>query len=190
MKPEVTVVVPNKYGERPDLTLRTLYDQSYPYFDVVVINDFDGNANRARNEGLKKVTTPYVLFSDNDIEWTKDALECMVVTLRDNQGFAYSYGAYEMGGRIYCNREFNRNELLRRNYISTMALVRTGLHPGFDERIKRLQDWDVWLTMMRKGHYGKYCGGVLFRTAVREGITTGSISWEEAVSAIKRKHRF
>lgn len=70
-----------------------------------------------------------------------------------------------------------------------MTMVRTVLHPGFDPAIKRLQDWDVWLTMLGMGLIGKYVGRILFETALRKGITTNSISLEEARKAIVQKHK-
>lgn len=69
-----------------------------------------------------------------------------------------------------------------------MTLVRTADHPGWDNNIKRLQDWDVWLTMLSQGHTGKYIGQTIFSTPVRNGITRNSITWEEAIKAIKQKH--
>jgi glycosyltransferase involved in cell wall biosynthesis len=185
---DVTVVVPNKNGEFPLLTIRTLYDQSYKEFDILIINDFDGNANKARNRGLEMVKTEFVLFSDNDIQWKPKALQTMRNLLLQEPLVSYAYGAYEMNNRLHCNEPFSPVELSKKNFISTMSLVRTADHPGFDEKIRRLQDWDVWLTMLNQGLVGKWTGEIIFSTPVRNGITTGSISWNEAVGAIRKKH--
>ena len=185
---DITVVIPNKAGQIPSMTINRLYHQSFREFDIVIINDFQGNANIARNKGLSMVSTEFVLFSDNDIHWKPGAVESMRALLLEDPLLSFAYGAYEMDGKIHCNEPFNPIELRRRNYISTMSLVRTADHPGFDQQIRRLQDWDVWLTMIDQGLTGKWTGDITFSTPVRDGITKGGISWEEAISAIRKKH--
>lgn len=185
---DVSVVIPNKAGETPMLTIQSLYKQRYQHYDVILVNDFHGNANIARNHGLAMVKTEFVLFSDNDINWYPQAIDQMRSALLKDKSISYAYGAYEMGGALHCNKVFDKAELLRKNYISTMTLVRTADHPGWDDQIKRLQDWDVWLTMLRNGKMGKFTGHTIFSTPVRNGITRNSISWEEAIRAIKQKH--
>lgn len=175
-------------GETPGLTIESLYSQSFNNFDIVVINDTEGNANKARNRGLGMVTTPFVLFSDNDIDWMPDALGQLYETLKREPSKSYSYGSYLMEGKTWCNKRFDKAALKQKNYISTMSLVRTMDHPGFDPQIKRLQDWDVWLTMLRKNKTGIYTGTNIFITNKRAGITYNSIGWNEALAAIKLKH--
>lgn len=185
----VTIVIPNKAGDNPMTTMESLYRQTYPYFDIVVVNDFDGNANRARNNGLKMVETEFVLFSDNDIAWEPCAIAQLRSALSSNPQASYSYGWYEMEGKQWCNKPWDEASLKTRNYISTMSLVRTADHPGWDETIRRLQDWDVWLTMLGQGKKGVYTGTEIFSTKKRCGITYNSISWDEAIAAIKNKHK-
>jgi len=186
---KLTVVIPNRIGEKPDLTLKTLYQQSFTDFDIIIINDRSGNANVARNEGLSMVESPLVLFSDNDINWAPDALQLMYDCLQYNPDVSYAYGAYELNGKIWCNREWDPNELRRRNFVSTMTMMYTADHPGWDESLKRLQDWDIWLTRLKQGKKGKYVGRQIFSTPVRNGITRSGISLDEARRAIALKHR-
>lgn len=188
MSKKLTVVIPNRQGETPELTIKTLYQQTFTDFDIVIINDKNENANTARNEGFDLVETPYVLFCDNDISWRPDALESMYNCLEQNPDVSFAWGHYELNGKIWCNQEWDPDKLKHRNYISTMTIVRTEHHPGFDENIRRLQDWDVWLTMMKRGRKGKYVGKLIFTTPVRNGITRSSVSWEVALAAIKKKH--
>jgi len=94
-----------------------------------------------------------------------------------------------MEGKTQCNKEFSAERLLQTNFISTMSLIRTEAFPGFDERIQRLQDWDLWLTMLEQGKIGAYCGATVFSTKVRNGITkNGRMGWDEANKIIKQKH--
>ena len=93
-----------------------------------------------------------------------------------------------MEGKTWCNQPFDAAAIKRKNFISTMSLVWTKDHPGFDPKIKRLQDWDVWLTMLASGKTGVYSETHIFDTKKRAGITYNSIGWKEALQVIKNKH--
>jgi len=185
---KITVVIPNKEGQNPYKTLESLKHQTVQNFDIVIVYDTHGNANIARNEGFELVKTPYVLFSDNDIDWKPDALEKMLSTMEGTDA-SYAYGHYIMGNNIFCNKDFDADSLRQMNYISTMSLIKSDDFPGFDPKISRLQDWDLWLTMLADGKTGIYTGSQAFSTEKREGITFNSgLSWDKAVKIVKKKH--
>jgi len=165
--------------------------KSLPKVKKIVSSDDDlKGANWARNEGFKGVDTEYVLFSDNDINWHENALESLLDTLERTPEASYSYGAYKIGSITQCNEKFNADELRKRNYISTMSLIRTKDFPGFDEKIQRFQDWDLWLTMLEQGKTGVYCGRIIFDTPLKDGIThNGKLTLFEAYNIIKDKHK-
>ncbi len=170
--------------ETAETTLRTLpKDLLY-----IVVPDKGKGANWARNQGFKRVSTEYVLFSDNDIKWRENAILSLLKALEEHPEASYSYGAYKMGDQIYCDQEFDEDLLYLTNYISTMSLVRTKDFPGFDEKIERFQDWDVWLTMLEDGKKGVYCGEVIFDTDVREGITLNGPDLVKSFNVIREKH--
>ena len=60
------------------------------------------------------------------------------------------------------------------NYIHTSSLVRRSAFPGFDEDIKRFQDWDVWLTMAEQGKKGIYLPETLMHVRVEGQSRIGS----------------
>lgn len=191
----VQIVIPVREGGDPSITAASLARSTFSQHmnQVLAIPDRWGNANRCRNEGFAAlgVQSDFVLFSDDDINWSKTGIARLVAALDAHPDAAYALGAYEMGGRIYCDHQFDPQALRRRNLASTMSLIRRPLFPGFDPEIKRLQDWDLWLTMAAKGHYGVHCGGApIFSTAVRPGGITygGSISYEEAFEVLRKKH--
>lgn len=190
MNKKLTIIIPNKDGQTPSVTVDSLYKQTFKDFDIIIINDLVGNANVARNEGLKYVKTPYVLFSDNDINWFPNALMEMYKCLEDNPNVSYAYGAYSFtnSNQLICDVQWNPQLLKRHNYISTMSIVRTKDHCGFDEDIRRLQDWDVWLTLLQNYKIGKYTNTQIFTTDIRAGISATSISEMEAMDIIRKKH--
>jgi glycosyltransferase involved in cell wall biosynthesis len=166
MEPRVTIVVTCRETDTPDTTLKSLMDQDYQNYELIVARDEGKGANYARNKGFRKVDTEFVLFSDDDIIWRKDGITNLLEALKSHPDKSYAYGAYSFTNKdlTQCNRPFNGEDLKRGNYISTMSLVRTKDFPGFDESLKRFQDWDVWLTMLEQGKEGVWCGQTVFDT--------------------------
>ena len=160
----------------------------------------EGGACRKRNLGFSKVDTPYVFFCDDDVVLAGDCLTKLLAALEQTDGnVGYAYGDYRgicvppathPLGPVFVHRAqaFDGRELLKRNYISTMTLVRSEVFCGFDEKVPRLQDWDLWLTLLQKGVEGLYVPGVIFHAYyLDKGITTGQ-SLQQAVSMIRGKY--
>ncbi len=187
---QLTVVVPCRQRCEPRTTLLSLARQTFRDFDVVISQDSGRGANWARNRGFELVRTPLVLFSDDDVDWHPDALNQLKATLDNHPEVSYAYGTYTISGvGVRSNIAFDAARLQRVNFISTMSMIRTKDFPGFDEGIRRFQDWDVWLTMLRKGKFGMHCGRHIFQTQLRRGITHGNpLTPDQATRIIKRKH--
>ena len=192
-KNRITIIVPCRQYEEPAVTLNSLKLQTFQDFKVVVVKDQGKGANWARNEGFKQCDTEFVLFSDNDLEWKSNALETKVRYLDRLKKPSYCYGRYILGDKIWGHQEWNPMLLKKMNYISTMGLIRAKDFPGFDESITRLQDWDLWLTMLEQGKTGVYCDDLVFMTAIRPGITYDHNlnpfnTFTAAEEIVKRKH--
>ncbi len=187
---ELQIIIPVRAGGNAYTTLRSLGKSEYQDCDIVISQDEWGNANKARNAGYALAQdSELVLFSDDDIEWECSGIGAMVNGLRYYPDRAFCYGAYQMGERFYCRDEFDAALLQKRNYISTMTVIRRQAFPGWDESLERLQDWALFLQMVRNGHSGVHYSGTVFKTAVRDGITrNGKVSYQEAEQVIRRKH--
>ena len=189
--PTITVVIPKRLEDDVDETLWSLQEQSYKKFKIIIVPDQDNGANWARNEGFHMVDTEYVLFSDNDIQWAERGLQWLTEALEENPDASYSYGVWGDNRGELSFEEFDPVELKKRNYISTMSLIRTKDFCGWDEDIERLQDWDIWLNLLiNHNKVGVNCGQRIFTTVTSStGITNESKEdYEKAKQIIKDKY--
>jgi GT2 family glycosyltransferase len=191
--PLISIIIPSRWSEEIE-SLSSLEAQSYKKIEIIIEKDrFKRGANSMRNAGAKKAKGEYILFSDNDLQWDKDAIAILYKTLKENPKAGYAYGSYTIDGNVVGNKEFSSHDLWKWNYISTMSLIRREVWEksgGFDVAIKRFQDWDLWLTLLGKGIEGVFCKSTLFTTKIREGITFGKDTPEaqEARKIILKKH--
>lgn len=116
----------------------------------------------ARNRGLAAVNTTYVVFLDADDCFSPDALEAGLACFTRSPESGFVYGGHRfidaegqrLGQRFHAVRESPYVQLLRGNFIGMHAtvmyrrelLVAVG---GFDERLRRCEDYDVYLRMAR-----------------------------------------
>lgn len=168
----------------------------------IIINDDEGLAPKKRNDGFKKSTQPFIFFCDDDILLPANYIDSLYDTLLKHQEITFAYTGYEgivlepnthpMHGNFKIpNIEFDANALKYGNYISTMSLLRSEAFPMFDENLKRLQDWDLWLTIVKNGGKGKLVHNQTFYAYyIDSGITSNSNSEIDAINMIRKKHGF
>lgn len=129
-------------------------------------------APRARNAGARQAGGQYLLFADADIIFCQTALEKLLAALKNKPQSAYAYCSFKFGWKQFIGRPFDAVSLRQNNYIHTSALIRRECFRGFDEDLKRFQDWDLWLTMLENGYVGVYVPEILFQARVtRRGIS-------------------
>jgi len=213
-------------------TLASIARQTYQDYEVIIVNDgsrdqvdsvFTGyykklttenkylfisqnnqGAPAARNRGAQEARGEYLFFCDADAVIKPAALEIMLDVLNRNPQASYAYPSFYWGRKLFKVGNFNPDKLRQVPGIHTMALIRRADFPagGWDSNIKKLQDWDLWLTMLEQGHVGVWVPQVLFTVAPGGTIS----SWlpgfaykllpflkevkkyKEAVKIIKAKH--
>jgi len=174
-------------------TLESLTEQTYQDFEVIIVNDgsrdnLDGvlesflnktkstntffiihqqnhGAPSARNNGWRKSRGEYLFFCDADAVLIPQALAMMLSELSANPEASYAYSSFRWGNKLFKLGPFDAAKLQQAPYIHTMSLIRRNDFPetGWDESIKKLQDWDLWLTMLEQGHVGLWIDKILFR---------------------------
>lgn len=173
--------------------------QAYPqvrYFKV----DFC-NGNRARNFGFSKTSCREIVFFDADnVMMPKFLLQLHEALQQDHTAaFAYcdriNFGTEDVAwysqpmGRVGVG-DFDRDRLAMSNYIDLAALIRRDCFPGFDESLRRYQDWDLWLNIVLwQDGRGCYVPEPLFRYRVHGNNVSRREKRDLALWAIRKKYR-
>lgn len=173
-------------------TLESIDKQTYTDYEVIIVNDgsTDGveekfatysktaasnnrylfinqdnaGAPSARNRGSQEAQGEYLFFCDADAILVSDALATLLNYLINNPLASYSYPSFYWGKKFFRVGDFNPDKLRQMPYIHTMALIKRADFPanGWDENIKKFQDWDLWLTMLEQGKVGLWVNQTLF----------------------------
>lgn len=141
---------------------------------IMVINQANHGSNPARNRGAREAHGEYLLFLDADIVMRADCLEKMRDALKNDANVSYAYASFQYGKKLFRLWPFDEVRLRTMPYIPTSSLIRAKDFSGFDDTIKRLQDWDLWLTMLEQGKRGIWIPEVLFSVTPR---TNGISRW-------------
>jgi glycosyltransferase involved in cell wall biosynthesis len=230
MQPLISVVIP-VYNQSKELAaaLGSLKQQTYRHLEVIIVDDgsvppvesFDSSllkvryvrqknkgAPAARNKGFELSKGEYVIFWDADIvALDREMLGNMLAALKENPRVGYAYSDFYFGPKKMSAGAFDPDRLKKINYITTTSLIRREVFPGFDESLRKFQDWDLWLTVLEQGYGGVYVPGYLFwikpggtmsawlpRFAYRvpwrylPGIRTQVERYERAREVIRQKH--
>lgn len=195
----VSIIIPayNHASALPKC-LAHVFAQTYTEYEVIVVDDGSTDAiieaikpfsekirlvrqenagsNPARNRGWKEAKGEFLLFCDADVVMRPDMVEKMVAALRANPEAGYAYSAFRFGWKLFPGAVWSADLLRRVNIAHTTSLVRAADFPGFDESIKRFQDWDVWLTMLSKGKGGVMVPEELFVAEIH-GVSRIGSSW-------------
>ncbi|WKZ29236.1 MAG: glycosyltransferase family A protein [Patescibacteria group bacterium] len=229
----ISVIIPcYNHAATVGRCLESVYAQTLPAFEVVVVDDgstdaldaalkpflgkiklvrqINSGGPAARNRGFRESKGDLVLFCDADIILRPDALEKLTAALDAHPEAAYAYASFKFGWKAFPLGPFDPARLKKHNYIHTGSLIRREKFPGFDESLKRFQDWDLWLTMLERGDTGVWVPEFLANVHVsskRGGISNWLpklayrlpwkwlgwkpkrvVEYEAAAAVIRRKH--
>lgn len=176
-KDSVSVIIP-AYNHASTLPacLLSLFSQSWPIKEIIVVDDgstdateqtlkpflsrirylkqANGGAPKARNNGFRASSSEYVIFVDADVVMKPQMLELMMRALKEHPEHSFAYSGFRFGWKSFRGLPFSKTRLFETNYIHTTSLIRRSDFPLFDESVKRLQDWDLWLRMVKQGKTG------------------------------------
>jgi glycosyltransferase involved in cell wall biosynthesis len=170
------------------------------------LNQENKGAPAARNRGYKAAQGEYLFFCDADAVLETNALEMLLQALLNNPEASYAYSSFKWGRKLFKLSMFQAEKLQQGPCIHTMSLIRASAYPlsGFDESLKKFQDWDLWLTMLKEGKVGIFVDQVLFKVSPGGTISLRVPSfvyklipflpivkkYKKAFKIIKEKHGF
>lgn len=191
----ISIIIPvyNHTEHLPEVLL-SLQKQTFSHIEIIVVDDGSDNpiarvesplpivwlrqehqgAPAARNFGFRYSKGNFVLFLDADVICAPDMIEKLYLALEKNTEASYAYCDYYYGVKRMVPGVFDEVRLKKNNYIPTMSLIRRTDFCGFDESLKRFQDWDLWLTMLKQNKTGLYVPGFLWRAFPSK---SGMSSW-------------
>jgi glycosyltransferase involved in cell wall biosynthesis len=231
--PKISIIIPTfEHGDTIEVCLLSLFNQTFKDYEIIVVNDGSTDntqkilekykdkikiitqenkgAPAARNRGFRESSGEFIIFCDADVTARPDMLQKMFGALLEHPEYSYAYSSFKWGWKKFKLHEFNTEKLKRGNFITSTSLVRREHFPaaGWDESLKKFQDWDLWLTMLKEGHIGYWIPEYLFSVKPRRnGISSwlpsffhkipwGKIGWvpkeivkyNNALEVIKKKH--
>lgn len=142
--------------------------------NAIIVHQGNKGASAARNRGFKEAKGEYVIFWDADTVAKPDMLEKMVKSLQGHPEASYVYSQFKFGWKTMKSHSFDQDLLTKVNYIDTTSLIRKNDFIGFDESLKRFQDWDLWLSMLEKNKKGIFIPEILYSkiTYGRKGMSS------------------
>lgn len=192
---QVSIVIPIYNGGKTlDICLQSIFNQTFKSLQIIAVNDGsvdetvailqkykdrltiinqdNQGASSARNNGAKIANSPFIIFCDADIELKPDMIEKMYKVLSTSPKISYVYSSFIFGQKIFKLHEFDEDKLKQMPYIHTTSLIKKEHFPGFDKKLNRFQDWDLWLTMLKRGYIGKFIPEILFKVNAGGSMST------------------
>lgn len=181
----ISIIIPTyQHAEALRLCLASIAQQTFTDFEVIVVDDGskdsteevvrtapvkakyikleNGGAPRARNRGFAVSSGEFVIFCDADVVMRPDCLQKMHDALLTHADTAFAYSSFRFGWKKFTLFPFDGAKLKKQNYIHSTSLVRRVSVVPWDESLKRLQDWDFFLTIIEHGGAGIWIPEVLF----------------------------
>lgn len=214
----ISIIIPvynqaDKIGE----CLESILSQTYSNYEVIIVNDgstdpletvitsyrnrfsadrffylsqANQGANPARNAGAAQAHGTFLLFCDADIVLREDCLAKMITALEKHPEISFAYPSFYYGLKLFTSFAYDESRLRAMAYIHTTALIRREHFPGFDDTLKRFQDWDLWLTMLQQGHRGVWLHEPLFTVKTGGTMSTWlpsfAYTWLPFLPAVKK----
>jgi glycosyltransferase involved in cell wall biosynthesis len=162
----VEVIVVNDGSKDGIMTVLAAYQEKFNQAGIPYqfFSQENKGAPAARNRGFAASTGEYLFFCDADAVLDPASLKTMKEALEQHPEAAYVYSSFFWGSKLFKIGPFSEERLKSAPFIHTMSMIRRTAYPasGWDESVRKLQDWDLWLTMLEAGHKGLWIDQVLF----------------------------
>ena len=153
-----------------DNTLAILQQLQKQYPHLLVLDQPNSGAAAARNLGIEHASARYIAFLDSDDNWAANKLE-QQISFMEAQQVLFSYGDYEeidedsgtVLHRYQLPDALTYRQLLNGCPIGclTVAFNQEKLGKKYMPKIRRGQDWALWLAITRDGVTAQKYSGCL-----------------------------
>lgn len=136
--------------------------------EVMVMRQRNGGPSAARNAGLSRACTPFLIPLDADDRLRRGALDALRAPLDAQSSLGFTYGITHFFGDWEGEMTmpaFDPYKLLYRHTIGTTCLLRRELFEqvgGFDPEFPGFEDWEFWLRAVSGGWRGLRVNEVTF----------------------------
>ena len=204
--PDELIVVDD--GSMPPIT-RDIFQGSPGNLKTILLrNNIPLGASGARNRGIENATSGWIAFLDDDDEFLPDKIEVVSMAIKNNPycDFFYHPARINMVNEriIYTTnpREYKPEDdifrlLLVKNEIAgtSMTVIKCSkllkVH-GFDEQLPALQDYELWIRLVKEGVKIKKINQVMTiynYVTKRASISKSIKSCETATRMIEEKYK-
>ncbi len=149
-------------GSRFEVNLQSFFAKQKIVFNLNFIRQKNKGAPAARNRGFELSKGEYVIFWDAEVVGEPEMLEKMLGVLEKNPEVSFVYSNFYFGKKKMPAQQFNNVKIQQCNYIHSTSLIRRKDFIRWDEKLRRFQDWDLWLTMAEQGKSGVWIDEYLF----------------------------
>jgi glycosyltransferase involved in cell wall biosynthesis len=163
LKPTEIIVVNDGSTDNTLEILKSYQDK------ITIVTQENLGGQKARNNGFFASRGDFVIFCDADVIMWPEMLKKLHEILEKHPEVSYAYSGFRFGWKSFSSFPFDVGRIRKLNFVHTTALIRREHFPGFDPSLKRFQDWDLWLTMMREGHIGIFVDEELFQIIEARG---------------------
>ena len=143
----------------------------------IILQEKNSGTGVARNEGIKKASGDYIAFIDGDDIWHSTKLEKQINFMEENS-YDFTFTAYK---RIYEGKEkknriiksyekLSYNDMLKKNYIGCSTVIYNAKKLGktYMPKIRKRQDYGLWLALLKKTPYAYGLDEVLTDYLIRK----------------------
>ena len=160
----------------------------------------------ARNVEISLAKGEFIAFLDDDDRWEPDKLRQQLTSVAQESGADWcrtGFGIYTTNGR--CERHVYRAQpfddpcksIMSDNYLGTTSSIlvrreRLEAIGGFDEALPALQDWDLYIRLIKSGCRLRAIDAMLvryFKTYVTGSISGNFHRFKAAATMMRRKYR-
>ncbi|WP_105258047.1 glycosyltransferase family 2 protein [Pseudoalteromonas sp. T1lg88] len=141
-------------------------------------NKSNSGAGVSRNKAIEKASGRFIAFLDADDYWHRDKLIKQINFMLENN-YAFTYHAYQkfnvsgQRGVVYSPESATYKQLLKTNYIGCLTAIYDTdiLGKIYMPKIRKRQDYALWLSILKTGVVAKGLPDVLAYYSTDTGMT-------------------